>query len=180
MCFAIRGLVALFSSPSWVAPQMRHHHRARSLVGPTRTFARYLDRGHYTAIGMIDAKGKQTPQVLVVERGRRIRSDEREMLGSSNWACLYFAPTQWASASRHQRHAVRNLHQWLVSSISAQSSSSLRRSRSAVKVSIGDSLSASSGRRHSGCASECFRVDALRIEGIDPPRREVLAPDDLP
>ena len=92
MCFAIRGLVALFSSPSWVAPQTRHHHRARSLVGPTRTFARYLDRGHYTAIGMIDAKGKQTPQVLVVERGRRIRSDEREMLGSSNWACLYFAP----------------------------------------------------------------------------------------
>jgi hypothetical protein len=39
-------------------------------LGPTRSFARYLDSGHYTAVGMTEAKGKQTVQVLVVERGQ--------------------------------------------------------------------------------------------------------------
>lgn len=37
--------------------------------GPQRAFARYLDAGHYTAVGMGEGQGKFSLQVLVVQKG---------------------------------------------------------------------------------------------------------------
>ena len=143
MRFAIRGLVAfVFIFVAGCAANGAIITAQDPFAGPTRTFARYLDRGHYTAIGMIDAKGKQTLQVLVVERGQAHQVGRAGDVGE-----FKLGPSILALHAVGECKPVTNatpyeiFTQWLVSfDLSPEQLLQFAKEPlSAVKVSIGDS-----------------------------------------
>lgn len=109
--------------------------------GPVRGFARYLDAGHYTSVGMTQSAGKNSLQVMVVQNGQvnfvGHAGDKGEFkLGDNTITLAATGESQpVTNATRYQVFT-----QWIVSYelTPAQLLEFSRAPLAAVKVSLGD------------------------------------------